>query len=115
MLKKVSLSKLDNLVYTELSIQSYLKSEQFSVAEARMIYSFRTRMAPFRSNFKNLKETMCPLCATHLDDQNSLFQCPTIAKKFKQFNLSDIFRENIPTDLVNTLTQIVKLRNICLQ
>ena len=115
MLKKVSLSKLDNLVYTELSIQSYLKSEQFSVAEARMIYSFRTRMAPFRSNFKNLKETMCPLCATHLDDQNSLFQCPTIAKKFKQFNLSDIFRENIPTDLVNTLTQIIKLRNICLQ
>ena len=37
MAKRESLSKLENFMYTELSMQSYLKSDQFSVSEARLI------------------------------------------------------------------------------
>ena len=114
MSKKTTMSKLSNLFYTDLEIQSYLKSEIFSVPEARMIFSFRTRMAPFRNNFKNLKETICHLCSTHTDDQKALAQCPIIIKHFGTVNISQIFSSNISKELVQTLIKVIKFRNICL-
>ena len=114
MTKKMTLSKLADTMYTSLEIQSYLKSDKFSVYEARMVFSFRTRMAPFRNNFKNLKETICHLCSTHTDDQKALAQCPIIIKHFGTVNISQIFSSNISKELVQTLIKVIKFRNICL-
>ena len=114
MTKKTTLSKLSDTIYTSLEIQSYLKLDKFSVYEARTVFSFQTRMAPFRNNFKNLKETVCHLCSTHTDDQKTLTQCPIIVKHFGPVNISQIFSPNIPKELVQTLVKIIKFRNISL-
>ena len=52
MMKKLEHSKLDNLIYSKLEIQQYLKSNQFTVAQARSIFSFRTRISNFKENFQ---------------------------------------------------------------
>ena len=114
MSKKTTMSKLSNLFYTDLEIQSYLKSDIFSVPEARMIFSFRTRMAPFRNNFKNLKETTCPLCSSHIDDQNSMNDCPVLVKHFESLDIEAIYSTHIPKNLVTNIIKIVKFRNISL-
>ena len=114
MTKKMTLSKLTDNTYTSLEMQSYLKSDKFSVSEARMVFSFRTRMAPFRNNYKNLKETVCHLCSMHTDDQKALLQCSIILKHFGPVDITPIFSSNIPKELVHTLMKIIKFRNICL-
>ena len=114
MSKKTSMSKLSNLFYTDLDIQSYLKSEIFSVTEARTIFSFRTRMAPFRNNYKNLKEITCPLCSSHIDDQNTMNDCPVLVKHFELLNIEAIYSTHIPKNLVTNIIKIVKFRNISL-
>ena len=77
MIKKMEHSKMDDCFYTELKIQNYLKSSNFSAAQSQLIYSFRTRMANFKENFQgNNGHNPCPLCLVHLDSQVLCLQCP---------------------------------------
>ena len=109
-------SKLANLHYSSLKLQDYLCVNNFSVTEARLIFSFRTRMAPFKKNYKSLKDTLCPLCSQHLDDQNLVFQCPIIAQQINsEERIENIFSETISKDLVNALDKVLQIRNLCLK
>ena len=63
--QQASHSKLDNIVYTDLKLQEYLKLEKITPAEAQIL--FRTRMANFSENFRGYNEPqMCPLCKLHM-------------------------------------------------
>ena len=64
-------SKMDKLWYTELKMQEYLSSNKLTPEEAKTVFSFRTRMAKFQSNFRGANGHMpCPLCLFHIDSQD---------------------------------------------
>ena len=48
---KAKHSKMDNLMYTELKMQNYLKSENITVQEAQNLFRFRVGVAQFKANF----------------------------------------------------------------
>ena len=78
----------------------------------RTIITYRTRMAKFKENFRNGSENIpCPLCQIHFDKQSMAFQCPMIKDNVElKGNYEDVFKEDIPKELVITLTQISRFR-----
>ena len=110
--KKMSHSKMDDLFYSGLKMQPYLKENLFSLIQARKVFSFRTRMAKFGENFGGQNGHIpCPMCFLHLDNQPMAFQCPEIKKTIKVCGkYEDIFDNDIPLDVVETISEIMKLR-----
>ena len=109
---KAQHTKMDNLAYTELKLQKYLKSEEIPVHEAKNLFRFRTRGATFKENYGDRYQSKgCPLCAVHLDTQAHSLQCEEVKEKISiEGRYSDIFREKIPKDISKTLYKISKLR-----
>jgi hypothetical protein len=105
-------SKMDNLWYPELKMQDYLKSNKFTILEVRTIFSFRTRMANFGENFKNgRKQVPCPLCQSHLDSRSMAFKCPKLKEEVEiKGKYEDLYKDNIPKDLVKTIMDISEFR-----
>ena len=76
MTAKMSHSKMDDLWYSNLNLQEYMKTNKFSADEVRIIFAYRTKMAKFKENFRNGSENIpCPLCHIHFDKQSVPFQC----------------------------------------
>ena len=46
-------SKMSNISYTKLELQSYFKSKNIYPADAKNIFKFRTRMANVKTNFRS--------------------------------------------------------------
>ena len=106
---KVSHSKLDNLNYYELKLQTYLRLSELSVEESKALLLWRLRMAQFARNFGE-KGKLCPLCLEHEDTQENSFKCKEIRKHVKlEEKYSDIFR-NPGKGLVRGLMKIMKVR-----
>ena len=112
--KKQKNSKLDNLMYTDLKLQPYLKSAQIPVHEAKNLFRYRVRVANFRENFKEMyknKTTVCPFCTIHLDTQSHSLQCDEMKIKVKmEGKYDDIFKQKIPANISRTLFKISQLR-----
>ena len=90
-------NKMDNLYYCELKMQQYLKSNKFATIQARTIFSFQTRMAN--------------LVKIHLDNQPMALRCTKMKTEVKVLgNYEEIFDDDIPMDIVNTICDIMKLR-----
>jgi hypothetical protein len=109
---KMKHSKMDNLWYSSLGMQDYLKSNEFTTNEVRTIFSFRTRMANFGENFKNGRTHVpCPLCHLHLDTQAMAFQCSKVLEEVRiDGSYEDLFKEKISKDLAKTIVNIVEFR-----
>ena len=61
--KQAAHSKMRNLEYSKLELQSYLKLPGIKVDMPRNLFKFRTRMAPFGENFRGNQELItCLLC-----------------------------------------------------
>ena len=106
-------SKMDNLSYSKLEMQKYLKLENLYASGARTLFRYRTRMANFGENFREGSTAVnCPLCGLHLDNQEMAFyNCPVIKANVKiRGQYEDIFKKNVSTELVNTLDNISKFR-----
>ena len=110
--KKESHSKMDNLKYSEIKLQQYLRDPKISVAEAKNLYRYRTRSAKFKENMKTGYQcTPCPFCSVQPDTQIHSVQCTVVKSRITvQGKYFDIFKENIPTEIVKTLLQISELR-----
>ena len=112
--KKQEHSKLDNLLYTDLKLQPYLKSDHIPVHEAKNLFRYRVKVANFRENFKELyrnQSTVCPFCTIHLDTQSHALQCDKMKMKMKmEGNYDDIFKQKIPANISRTLYEISQLR-----
>ena len=95
---KMGHSKMDNLSYSKLELQKYLKLENLDASGARTLFRYRTRMANFGENFREGNcPVNCPLCGLHLDNQAMAFNnCPvlkaniTIIGKYKE-----LFKKNV--------------------
>ena len=106
-------SKMDNLSYSKLEMQKYLRLENLYASGARTLFRYRTRMANFGENFREGSAAVnCPLCGLHLDNQEMAFyNCPVIKANVKiRGQYEDIFKKNVSTELVNTLDNISKFR-----
>ena len=109
---KVDHSKLDSLVYSKLKLQNYLKTDGIPVHEAKNLFKFRVRVARFKENFGDTYEDKCcPVCKVHLDTQAHSVQCEKVKQEIKiDGNYTDIFKENVPSNISKTLLRISKLR-----
>ena len=92
---------MDNLGYNELKLQTYLKSKNIPVYEAKNIYKFRVRVADFKDNFKGkYADRVCPFCQLSSDTQAHSLQCDQVKLKVKiEGNYTDICKEIIPENL----------------
>ena len=105
-------SKMNNLMYTEVKMQNYLKSDDISVQEAQNLFRFRVGVAQFKANFgERYNNKACPLCSVHLDTQAHSVQCEGVKEKVNiEGKYSDIFKQKVPSDIYQTLLKISKLR-----
>ena len=107
---KIKHSKMDNLSYYELKMQDYLKLDQFTVEENKLILLWRLRMARFGSNYGDPFK-QCPLCKKHSDTQeNCIIKCEEIQKRVEiKFHYQEIFR-NPTKEIVQVLKKVTVLR-----
>ena len=68
--KKQEHTKLDNLIYSDLKLQPYLKSDHIPVHEAKNLFRYRVKVANFRENFKDMYRNTTTVCTIHLDTQS---------------------------------------------
>ena len=106
-------SKMENLNYTELKMQSYLRDPRITVAEAKNIFRFRTRSALFKENMRsNYTDDTCPLCKEQPDRQSHSFECKIINSRISvQGSYKDIFKKKITPELSKTLLEITQIRS----
>ena len=72
---KLEHSKMDNLNYTNLEMQSYFKTGEISTKEAKTVFKYRTRMAQVKANFSSqYLDLYCPECSLDLDTQKHLLE-----------------------------------------
>ena len=72
---------MKNVVYRDLTLQSYFSGEEFNSIQKKIIFKFRTRIERFGENFRGGEEKVtCPLCNLHLDNQEMSLQCPELKK-----------------------------------
>ena len=106
-------SKLNNLCYTKLELQNYLKLESLNTTEAQTLFRYRVRMANYGENFRGKENAiLCPLCYTHLDSQKMCFEnCPVLRQNITISGSYDqIFNTSVSTEVVQTLSMIDKFR-----
>ena len=101
-------SKMKNLYYSELKIQEYLELKEMNARQAKILFKFRVRMAPFGENYKGGLDTPpCPLCSSHPDTQSESFQCLKMKKLIDvKGEYSEIFGIHFPAELINTIENI---------
>ena len=108
--KKDRHSKLENLFYSNLKLQNYLK--ELNKFEGQTMFSYRTRMSNYGQNYSsNGRPTICPLCHSHTDSQKWSYQCSMIKQNVTiESNYSDIFSDKVKRNTVNTVLRIEKFR-----
>ena len=89
-------TKLDNVNYTELSIQPYLTSNLFNNKEAKLLYALRSRCHAAKVNFKKM----------HNNEVSCTFGC------LKDEDQQHVFTECSPLMLSNNMNETLKYDNI---
>ena len=104
-------SKMRKLNYEKLQAQDYLS--KYEVKKAQTIFKFRVRMEKFSGNFKGRGPLeLCPLCSSHYDLQELSLKCPVVIEKVNPTgDYEDIFKPNIPENVVEDIQEIIKIRN----
>ena len=107
-------SKMFNLTYVDLEIQSYLKDDKIRVDQARTIFRLRTRMARYWENFKGGRPPdPCPVCKEvgSVDTQPHSFQCKVTALNVEiNGSYSNIFGTRVDEMTAKTVENIEKFR-----
>ena len=104
-------SKMENTFHSKLEMRNYLKSQNITPDDARMVFAYRTRMANFSENFRGPGgPKLCPLCSTHLDNQQMAFMCPEIKPNLGKGKYEALFRDEIPMETIENLRIITKSR-----
>ena len=119
---QLSYSKGSNLLYGKLQMRSYLKTKFITRQQASLIFKFRTRMIPVKSNFKNshLNDLSCPVCKSGEEDtQSYLIICAAI-NEVEQVTLDEfnsLFGQNEENmvKIIKTLEDILTQRKNILE
>ena len=113
--EKCTKSKQKNINHNELKMQHYLTDPSTSKEQKLLLFKWRTRNhRGFEDNIRGGKvETYCPLCNNHPDSQEDYFlNCPYLRQRIDvEGNYFQLFYEDIPKTLVDTLTKISRVRD----
>ena len=103
---------MDDLQYSEIKIQKYLKSKILNLNEIQNIFKCRTRMAEFGENYRaGFDIVLCPLCLEDRDNLAHSFQCRVILQEIDiKGDISKIYSEQISKETAQTITKILKVR-----
>ena len=74
-------SKGKEIVYGGLQMRKYLRSPNISIEKAKLLLQLRSRMAPFRENYRGMypSDSACPLCESGTPDtQQHIISCQKI-------------------------------------
>ena len=106
---------MENIYYEDFEIQRYFTREDIKIEQKKIIFKFRTRMAKFGQNYRGGNEKIvCPLCDSHLDNQELSYICPVIRIELKiSGSSSDIYSEEIHKNTVETIEKLLKLGKVC--
>ena len=89
-------SKMTNLKYSNLEIQSYLISENIYPHLAKQIFKWRTRMVNFKMNFKNgSTDLLCPFGCQEEDRQDLILKCPVMISHLPELTSTKIDYNNL--------------------
>ena len=111
-------SKGKEVVYKELKIQKYLKSNKLTKNQKILLYNLRYRMTNAKMNFKNMYlDTKCSLCENEEDSIRHYLECSVLLEQCEElFNdrivrYEDIFG-NLQKQLraVNLFEKVMKKR-----
>ena len=93
-------------------MQSYLHAKDITVEDSKRIFAYRTRMADYGENFCGQSDPkQCPLCLTHLDNQQMAYICPKIKPSLCEAGKYDgLFKMDIPIETIRNLRIIDKIR-----
>ena len=113
-------SKGSQLLYGQLAMREYLKSQNLNINQKKLIFKLRTRMFQVKSNFKNnnMKNMKCPCCNIEVDDQIHLIKCEKLdAAKVDNSEYFTLFGNNDEkmSKMIQKLEKITKQRNIILE
>ena len=116
-LKQQKHSKMKNIHYKSLCMQNYLTRQDLTQEDKKTIFKYRVRMERFGENYRGGAESIsCPLCHTHLDNQEMSYQCPEIKKEIEiKGNFSDIYNEIIQNETIETIVRISRYRTKVLE
>ena len=105
-------SKMENTFHGKLDMQSYLKLKNLTPDDGKLVFAYRTRMSDFSENFRGLSDPkQCPLCHTHLDNQQMAFSCPVIKPKLNvKGKYEGIFKTDVPIETIQNLRIIRNIR-----
>lgn len=105
-------SKMENLQYSKLKIQKYLKSENLKLNQILNLFKCRTRMAEFGENYRaGFDIVLCPLCLEDRDNLSHSFECSVIKQEIDiKGDPTKIYDETIPKEVAQTITKILKFR-----
>ena len=112
LISKANHSKMANLEYNNMEMQSYFLREDVKIEQKRIIFKYRTRMAEFGENFRAGRHTViCPFCFSQLDSQDLGAMCPIIQTKMKIIeDISDVYSEHISQGTIETLEKLSEYR-----
>ena len=115
--KQLKHSKMSNVNYTSLKMQNYLSRSDLTQEEKKTIFKYRVRMEQYGENYRvGAPFIKCPLCHTHLDNQEMSFQCPIIRQEVDiKGNYSDIYNETIQSETIQTIVKITRFRKTTLE
>ena len=108
---------MENLNYSKLKIQDYLKSKTLNLNEILNLFKCRSRMAEFGENYRaGFDIVLCPLCLDGRDDLAHSFQYNIIKQEIDiKGDISKIYGKRIPKDTAETITKILKIRTKILE
>ena len=106
-------SKMTNLNYDKLEIQSYLTSTNIYPQLAKQIFKWKTRMMNFKMNFKNgSTELFCPLGCPEPDSQDRILHCSVVRSHLPKLESTSIKYEDIFSKNNAKLKETVEVLNL---
>ena len=110
--KKETHSKMSNLQYFELKLQTYFHQEGLSIKQIQDVFRFRTRMIQVRENYKGQRGPyLCPLCNDYPDNQIHLFQCKKLNEKREENEIVDnLYTQDVTVENARKVSKILKER-----
>ena len=123
--KQESHSKVKDIQYKKLEIQTYITSPLFSNSEVSLLFALRSRYIDCKANFRNKyskDNLLCQICAKSEETQIHIFQCEILNSKLKSEEIlkekaeyNDMFKDARRQKVIVTIfTQLLEIRKTIL-
>ena len=114
MKKKVKHTKLDQITYNTLKVQSYLTDSRFSREERELVAALRSRCYNAKINFRKLYKgnLQCSLGCQNIESQLHIFsQCKVLKSDLHTEDYNSLFSDvNKQKQVINIFISIEKKR-----